>query len=708
MKLKAKLKPSMLLTALASIVFLPATQANEYLFPYNEGSNIAFDQGDLERSYEAWKGARITSNNAGGNGRFRVMGGVTDNTTVSEGMAYGMILTSLFDDQTEFDGLWLFTKDHFDNQNLMHWYIGNPGQLLGTGAATDAEVDMAIALINACVKTEQGVWPQSNRGIDYCADANDIIENIYRYEVDQPGPEPFGGMNNNFGDELMPGDQWDLQNNYPNGVVNLSYFPPGFFRVFGKFTGQEQKWQDVIDRNYSLVDEVQAKPGNCSGLVPNWNQYNGDVQVVAWQPQNSGWWSWDAARFGWRIAIDALWYGEPDAMETVNEVGSFFASVGMNNLGGEYQMNGQSASGANVFFTSNAAATIYAANNLQGVSCGDATGAIQSSAQDAYDRTRGSGYAPTDYYAAYWRLINMMLITGNFPNFYELANSGTGDSDPSVSITSPSDGGVIQPGAAVTISANASDDGSVSQVSFFVDGALVGSDSSEPYSVTLNNLSSGSHAIYAEATDNENNTASSSSVSILVGSQNQAPTASFTSSADYLDASFDAGNSSDPDGSIQSYEWQFGDGSTGAGSNVTHSFAAAGSYEVSLTVTDNDGASSTQTESISVSAEPNTGGSSSCEYVVMNEWNSGFVAEIRITNNGSSNIQGWNISWSYAGGDRMASGWNANYSGNNPYSASPFGWNSTIAPGQTVAIGFQGTKGSSSAEVPSVSGEVCD
>jgi nucleoid-associated protein YgaU len=50
--------------------------------------------------------------------------------------------------------------------------------------------------------------------------------------------------------------------------------------------------------------------------------------------------------------------------------------------------------------------------------------------------------------------------------------------------------------------------------------------------------------------------------------------------------SFSGANSTDPDGRIVSYAWNFGDGTTGSGVNVTHSYKAAGTYKVTLTVTD--------------------------------------------------------------------------------------------------------------------------
>jgi hypothetical protein len=54
---------------------------------------------------------------------------------------------------------------------------------------------------------------------------------------------------------------------------------------------------------------------------------------------------------------------------------------------------------------------------------------------------------------------------------------------------------------------------------------------------------------------------------------------------------FDASNSYDPDGTIISYEWNFGDGTTGMGMLVNHSYSLEASYDVTLQVTDNDGLS---------------------------------------------------------------------------------------------------------------------
>ena len=96
--------------------------------------------------------------------------------------------------------------------------------------------------------------------------------------------------------------------------------------------------------------------------------------------------------------------------------------------------------------------------------------------------------------------------------------------------------------------------------------------------------------------------------SVSPGPPNQEPTAAFTatpSSGDApLDVELDASGSSDPDGTIESYAWEFGDLSSGSGKVTSRTYAAPGTYMVRLTVTDDRGATATVQDAITVTKAP--------------------------------------------------------------------------------------------------------
>ena len=97
---------------------------------------------------------------------------------------------------------------------------------------------------------------------------------------------------------------------------------------------------------------------------------------------------------------------------------------------------------------------------------------------------------------------------------------------------------------------------------------------------------------------------SNASVTIQVFRNNQQPVAVIQ--VDKLQAeidetiTFDGSDSSDPDGSIAQYAWNFGDGTTGNGPLVSNAFAQAGTYTTSLTVTDNEGATGLATVQLTI------------------------------------------------------------------------------------------------------------
>jgi subtilisin len=92
---------------------------------------------------------------------------------------------------------------------------------------------------------------------------------------------------------------------------------------------------------------------------------------------------------------------------------------------------------------------------------------------------------------------------------------------------------------------------------------------------------------------------------------NSPPTASFSASCTDLTCSFDAAESSDPNGDDLSYEWTFEDGTKGSGETASRIYQSAGTYPVQLTVNDGRGG----TDSVSQDVTATTGGSSGVQLV---------------------------------------------------------------------------------------------
>lgn len=112
----------------------------------------------------------------------------------------------------------------------------------------------------------------------------------------------------------------------------------------------------------------------------------------------------------------------------------------------------------------------------------------------------------------------------------------------------------------------------------------------------------GTRTVTLTVTDNQG-AATSASRSVTVTAANQPPLASFSFNCTGLNCSFTS-TSNDPDGFIASFSWTLGDGATSAAQSPSHTYAASGSYPVTLMVTDNQGASSATSQNIAVNAPP--------------------------------------------------------------------------------------------------------
>lgn len=158
-------------------------------------------------------------------------------------------------------------------------------------------------------------------------------------------------------------------------------------------------------------------------------------------------------------------------------------------------------------------------------------------------------------------------------------------------------------------------DGSITEYSWdFGDGTLgAGVNTSHTYS------RAGTFTAKLTVKDNAGATAEVAR-EITVTDPNTSPIAAFSVSTADLTANFDASASTDPDGSLVSYEWDFGDGHTETGASTSRVYREAGVYSVTLTVTDNRGATAQVTKQVNVAAPIPALASDTFTRTVTNGW----------------------------------------------------------------------------------------
>ncbi|MET0965599.1 MAG: PKD domain-containing protein [Nakamurella sp.] len=155
---------------------------------------------------------------------------------------------------------------------------------------------------------------------------------------------------------------------------------------------------------------------------------------------------------------------------------------------------------------------------------------------------------------------------------------------------------------AVDAAGSSDPDGAVSSYAWnWGDGATgVGATASHRYATA------GTYQVTLTVTDNAGAASTVSHSVNPVAPANVAPTAAFTSSCDLLTCTVDSAPATDPDGTLAGFVWDFGDGSSGTGATSGHTYSAAGSFIVTLTVTDNQGATGTITHPVAVTAPTGT------------------------------------------------------------------------------------------------------
>jgi PKD repeat protein len=235
----------------------------------------------------------------------------------------------------------------------------------------------------------------------------------------------------------------------------------------------------------------------------------------------------------------------------------------------------------------------------------DSDGTVASYAWTFGDGGTSSLQNPAHSYVAAGNFTATLTVTDN--------NGATGSSSVAISASSAGNQPPTATASATPTSGKAplivaftgsgtDSDGTISSYSWtFGDG---GTSNAQNPSHTY--LTAGNYTATLTVTDN-GGAPGSATVGISAAS-NQPPTAHAsaapTSGTSPLPVTF-TGSGTDSDGTIASYAWAFGDGGTSTLQNPAHTYASAGSYTATLTVTDNNGATGGSTVGITVTAATN-------------------------------------------------------------------------------------------------------
>jgi endo-1,4-beta-D-glucanase Y len=325
--------------------------------------------------------------------------------TVSEGIGYGMLIMVYMDNvknntQAKFDKLWKYYNSFLNKNGLMNWKVDGFSNVSGQNAATDAEMDVAMALIQAYKQ-----WGDDK----YLNDAKALIQKVWDFEVNA----------NKF---LKPGDSWDTKK-------NPSYFSTAALQVFKHASTQD--WDKVITNSYSLIKKCA---NSNTGLVPDWCGEDGSAL---------GSYGYDAARTPWRIAWGYVWYGHDAAKEICSKMATWINTKTSGNA--ESVVDGYGLEGNNS--GANLNSTFLGAFACAGMV--DAT--HQSWLNDAYSKQVSLVSKDESYYNTTLKVIYLLLLSGNMPDFWtpvvsnlvheqtcsqsSLINSASFNSDKSVMIS---------------------------------------------------------------------------------------------------------------------------------------------------------------------------------------------------------------------------------------------------------------------------------
>ena len=211
--------------------------------------------------------------------------------TTSEGQGYAMLRAVWSNDRSTFESVWRWTQQHLQvrNDKLFAWKWN--GKILSLDAATDADTDIALALLLAARRFD-------NAG--YEREALAILYSIWDLEI----------LHLVSGSFVTAGN-WALHEDYP--TIHVAYLAPYAYEIFASVDSNHD-WRRVIETSYALLhwlyDEQRvALPPEIIYL----ERERGRLLLKHPRSGATADFSYDAFPLFWRVALDAQWFGRSES-----------------------------------------------------------------------------------------------------------------------------------------------------------------------------------------------------------------------------------------------------------------------------------------------------------------------------------------------------------------------------------------------------------
>ena len=470
-----------------------------------------------------------------------------------------------------------------------YWRLGDAA---GSSTAADASGNGTVGTVSGGVTfgAGGGVAGTSDTAADFDGSSGLIVSSQQQYDPEVYSLQLWfrtttanGGVLVGFGDQ-----QTGESNNYDRHVLMRD---DGSLE-FGIWTGQPTTVTSPAGYNDGKWHQVVATQGG-DGLA-----LYVDGRSVGTNPTTSA----QAYSGYWRLGGDRAWGGDSSDFfaGTIDEVAISSSALSASQVATDYRVGAASASTVPPTASFTAEPTDLSVA-FDGSGSADSDGSIASYAWDFGDGTPGgTGTAATasHTYAKAGTYTVVLTVTdddGLTATTSKQVTVRAANTAPTAAFAS----NVTGLGVALDATASADEDGTVRSYAWdFGDG---GTETDSTATTTHTYAKGGDYTVRLTVTDDGGLTDSVSRV-VTAASPNQAPVASFTTTASGLTVRVDGSGSTDADGSVASYAWDFGDGAIATGATASHDYAAGGSYTVQLTVKDDAGASGAATKAVTVTA----------------------------------------------------------------------------------------------------------